>query len=95
MTLNACKLYKLQLFIWACFDNFDCLHQMKLEKERSSSMDKILNKLGSAQKKAEAMRSAVKGTEAHQRGRTNRKTSFFMRFVHMSFLVSCFTCHAS
>lgn len=69
--------------------------EMKLEKERSSSMDKILNKFRSAQRKAEDMRSAVRGSEAHQMGRTNRKTSFFIRSGHMRFLGSCFTCHAS
>jgi len=71
---------------------------MRLEKERSSSMDKILNKLRSAQKKAEDKRRAVRATlasEARQSERTRRKASFFVGSGQMSFLSSCFTSHAS
>ncbi|PPR88413.1 hypothetical protein GOBAR_AA32270 [Gossypium barbadense] len=40
--------------------------EMKLEKKRSSSMDKIMNKLRSAQKRAQDMRSLMLANQAHQ-----------------------------
>ncbi|KAB5526685.1 hypothetical protein DKX38_020532 [Salix brachista] len=40
--------------------------EMKLEKKRSSSMDRIMNKLRSAQKRAQEMRSSVLANQAHQ-----------------------------
>ncbi|GJM86959.1 hypothetical protein PR202_ga02864 [Eleusine coracana subsp. coracana] len=49
--------------------------EMKLEKKRSSSMDKILGKLRSAQKKAQDMRSAVSTTEDQCGVRRSKKTS--------------------
>lgn len=39
--------------------------QMKLEKKRSSSMDKILNKFRAAQMKAQEMRNSISENEAH------------------------------
>ncbi|KAK1280150.1 hypothetical protein QJS04_geneDACA020688 [Acorus gramineus] len=64
--------------------------EMKLEKKRSSSMDKILNKLRSAQRKAQAMRNIVSSSQANQVVRT----STFRRTGQMSSLSGCFTCHA-
>jgi hypothetical protein len=52
---------------------------MKLEKKRSSSMDKILGKLRSAQKKAEDMRSVVSSTEDQCGVRAQRKASSFAK----------------
>ncbi|KAF8377547.1 hypothetical protein HHK36_030929 [Tetracentron sinense] len=40
--------------------------EMKLEKKRSSSMDKIMNKLRLAQRKARDMRSSVSASQPHQ-----------------------------
>ncbi|KAL6633484.1 hypothetical protein ACP70R_026155 [Stipagrostis hirtigluma subsp. patula] len=53
--------------------------EMKLEKKRSSSMDKILSKLRSAQKKAEDMRSAVSASEDQCGRRATKKSSSFAK----------------
>ena len=53
--------------------------QMKLEKKRSSSMDKILVKLRSAQKKAQDMRSVVSSSEDQCSARTTKKKSSFVK----------------
>ncbi|CAO2047377.1 unnamed protein product [Urochloa humidicola] len=53
--------------------------EMKLEKKRSSSMDKILGKLRSAQKKAEDMRSAVSSSEDQCGVRAKKRSSSFMK----------------
>jgi hypothetical protein len=55
------------------------IFQMKLEKKRSSSMDRILGKLRSAQKKAHDMRSVVSYSEDHCGARTTKKTSFLVK----------------
>ncbi|XP_062097837.1 uncharacterized protein LOC133803737 isoform X2 [Humulus lupulus] len=47
--------------------------EMKLEKKRSSSMDKIMKKLKSAQKRARDMRNSVSTNQAHQVSRSNHK----------------------
>lgn len=70
------------------------LSQMKLEKKRSSSMDKIMNKLRSAQKRAQEMRSSVLVNQAHQVTRTSHKAVLFRRTRQMGSLSGCFTCHA-
>lgn len=69
--------------------------EMKLEKKRSSSMDKILNKLRSAQRKAQDMRSAVDTIQSQQvvQG-TPRRISYFRRNGQISSLSGCFTCPA-
>lgn len=67
--------------------------QMKLEKKRSSSMDKIMNKLKSAQKRAQEMRSSMLASRAHQVARTSHKAVSFRRTRQAS-LSGCFTCHA-
>ncbi|KAA8528529.1 hypothetical protein F0562_035884 [Nyssa sinensis] len=68
--------------------------EVKLEKKRSSSMDKILNKLRSAQRKAQGMRSSVLANQAHQVARTSHKIIYFRRTRQISSLSGCFTCHA-
>ncbi|GAU39917.1 hypothetical protein TSUD_05090 [Trifolium subterraneum] len=67
--------------------------EMKLEKKRASSMDKIMNKLRFAQKKAEDMRSSVSANQAHQIARTSHKVMSFRRASQMGTLSGCFTCH--
>ncbi|XP_022772882.1 uncharacterized protein LOC111315436 [Durio zibethinus] len=68
--------------------------EMKLEKKRSSSMDKIMKKLRSAQKKAQEMRSYMLANQTHQVTRTSHKAISFLRTRHMGSLSGCFTCHA-
>lgn len=67
--------------------------ELKLEKERSASVDKILNKLRSAEKKAEEMRSVVRSNQSNQSRSSIRKAAIHHRFGHLSFLKSCFACH--
>lgn len=64
--------------------------EMKLEKRRSSSMNKILKQLRSAQKKAEEMRSSATSSQKHQVAKTTKNS----RPVKISSLSGCFTCHA-
>lgn len=69
--------------------------QMKLEKKRATSMDKIMNKLKSAQKKAQEMRSSVMENQSPEDTRTSSiKSLSFYRTRHMGSLSGCFTCHA-
>ncbi|XP_073127182.1 uncharacterized protein [Henckelia pumila] len=68
--------------------------EMKLEKRRSSSMDKIMNKLRSAQKKAQDMRSSVITNQAQQIERPSVKALSFRRTRQIGSLSGCFTCHA-
>ncbi|KAK7383141.1 hypothetical protein VNO78_28812 [Psophocarpus tetragonolobus] len=68
--------------------------EMKLEKKRASSMDKIMNKLRMAQKKAQEMRSSVLANQPHQVARTPHKAILFSRASQMGSLSGCFTCHA-
>ncbi|PKA55442.1 Uncharacterized protein AXF42_Ash006644 [Apostasia shenzhenica] len=68
--------------------------EMKLEKKRSSSMDKILKKLSSAQKKAEEMRCAVTARQIHQVAKATKNISYVNRTQQTSSLSGCFTCHA-
>lgn len=67
---------------------------MKLEKERSSSMEKILIKLRSAEKKAKEMRNAASANQAQDISQTPRKASYFRRDGQIRSLRSCFTCRA-
>uniref|UniRef100_A0A0D9YYM2 Remorin C-terminal domain-containing protein n=1 Tax=Oryza glumipatula TaxID=40148 RepID=A0A0D9YYM2_9ORYZ len=53
--------------------------EMKLEKKRSSSMDRILGKLRTAQKKAQDMRSAVSVSEDQYGVRATKKASYLRR----------------
>ncbi|KAH7566587.1 hypothetical protein ACOSP7_023148 [Xanthoceras sorbifolium] len=71
--------------------------EMKLEKKRAHSMDKILNKLKSAQMKVQEMRSSIT-TSARQDvkiPKASHKVRFFHKYVQMSSLRGCFTCHAT
>ncbi|KAK7310849.1 hypothetical protein RJT34_08610 [Clitoria ternatea] len=68
--------------------------EMKLEKRRASSMDKIMNKLRLAQKKAQEMRSSVSPNQNDQVVRTSHRASSFLRTSQMRSLSGCFTCHA-
>lgn len=69
--------------------------EMKLEKKRSASMDKILNKLRIAQMKAQEMRSSKSDSSAQLVAKTSHKVVFFRKYVKMGSLRGCFTCHAS
>ncbi|MED6218736.1 hypothetical protein PIB30_029184 [Stylosanthes scabra] len=70
--------------------------EMKLEKKRAYSMDRIMNKLKLAQKKAEEMRSSVINTEAEddQGVKTSPKAKSFLRISKMGSLSGCFNRHA-
>ncbi|XP_073304765.1 uncharacterized protein [Primulina huaijiensis] len=68
--------------------------EMQLEKKRSSSMDKIMNKLRSAQKKAQNMRSLTITNQSHQVERPSVKALSFRRTRQIGSLSGCFTCHA-
>ncbi|XP_022895211.1 uncharacterized protein LOC111409390 [Olea europaea var. sylvestris] len=67
--------------------------EMKLEKKRSSSMDKIMNKLRSAQKKAQEMRSSALANQANPVAKTSSKAISFRRTRPVGSLSGCFTCH--
>ncbi|KAK2657478.1 hypothetical protein Ddye_010530 [Dipteronia dyeriana] len=60
--------------------------EMNLEKKRSHSMDKILNKLKSSQMKARKMRSSISDRQDGKIPKASRK---------IRFLRGCFTCHAT
>lgn len=69
--------------------------QMKLEKKRSSSMDKIMNKLKSAQRKAQEMRSSATSNNGNQQlARTSHKVLSLHRTRQIGSLSGCFTCYA-
>ncbi|KAK8572500.1 hypothetical protein V6N13_048098 [Hibiscus sabdariffa] len=68
--------------------------EMKLEKKRRSSLDKIMNKLRSAQKRAEEMRSLMLANQAHQVTKASHKAISLRRTHQMGSLSGCFTCHA-
>ncbi|XP_065847673.1 uncharacterized protein [Euphorbia lathyris] len=68
--------------------------EMKLEKKRSSSMDRIMNKLRSAQKRAQDMRSSVLTNQASQVSRSSHKAISFRRTRQIGSFSGCFTCHA-
>uniref|UniRef100_A0A6N2MJU4 Remorin C-terminal domain-containing protein n=1 Tax=Salix viminalis TaxID=40686 RepID=A0A6N2MJU4_SALVM len=68
--------------------------EMKLEKKRSSSMDRIMDKLRSAQKRAQEMRSSVLANQSHQVSTNSRKAISLCRTRQKGSLSGCFTCHA-
>ncbi|WCJ31142.1 Remorin family protein [Euphorbia peplus] len=70
--------------------------EMKLEKKRASSIDKILSKLRVAQIKAQEMRKSFASTpqEQPQIPKISRKVSLFHRHKRFSPWNTCFTCHA-
>lgn len=69
--------------------------QMKLEKKRSSSMDKIMNKFKSAQRKAQEMRSSISANQANEVTNSSQTALSFHRTPQLGSLSGCFTCHAS
>lgn len=62
---------------------------MKLEKKRSSSLDRILSTLRSAQRKAQGMRDAATASQDDQLSRKTKKTPHVTKNWS-----GCFTCHA-
>ncbi|KAJ0795395.1 putative remorin [Helianthus annuus] len=68
--------------------------EMKLEKKRSSSMDRIIHKLQSAQKKAHEMRELVSSNQPHQVAKSSHKTVSLIKTCNVRFLTGCFTCPA-
>ncbi|RCV11964.1 hypothetical protein SETIT_2G229400v2 [Setaria italica] len=69
---------------------------IKLEKKRSSSLDKILNTLKSAQRKAQVMRErdAATANQDEKGSRKAKKTAQLSKNGQISSLSGCFTCHA-
>ncbi|KAL6656127.1 hypothetical protein ACP70R_006953 [Stipagrostis hirtigluma subsp. patula] len=69
---------------------------IKLEKKRSSSLDKILNTLRSAQRKAQVMREheAATANQDEKSSRKTKKTGQLNKNGQISSLSGCFTCHA-
>uniref|UniRef100_A0A453KYY6 Remorin C-terminal domain-containing protein n=1 Tax=Aegilops tauschii subsp. strangulata TaxID=200361 RepID=A0A453KYY6_AEGTS len=70
------------------------LSQMKLEKKRSFSLDRILNTLRSAQRKAQGMRDAATASQDEHLCRKAKKTSHVTKNGQIRSLSGCFTCHA-
>ncbi|XP_059641476.1 uncharacterized protein LOC132283535 [Cornus florida] len=68
--------------------------EMKLEKKRSASMDKILNKLKIAEMKAQEMRSSVSDNHSPQIRRSYDKVLVLRKYVKIGSLRNWFTCHA-
>ncbi|XP_051149950.1 uncharacterized protein LOC127264453 [Andrographis paniculata] len=69
--------------------------EMKLEKKRAWSMNKIMKKLRSAQKKAQDMRSSMLANPAGDRtSRPFERALSFRRTRPIGSLSGCFTCHA-
>lgn len=69
--------------------------EMKLEKKRSSSMDKILNKLRRAQMKGEKMRSLIPDKQNQQVSKTYWKVFSFRKYTQTWSPNSCFGNHDS
>ncbi|KAK7406547.1 hypothetical protein VNO78_08174 [Psophocarpus tetragonolobus] len=67
--------------------------EMKLEKKKSSSMDKILNKLRRAQMKAEKMRNQITVEEGQQVSKTLKLLSLH-KYSQLWSPRSCFSSHA-
>ncbi|KHN41517.1 hypothetical protein glysoja_047863 [Glycine soja] len=65
--------------------------EMKLEKKRSSSTDKILNKLRRAQLKAENMRSSIPVQQSHQVSKC--RVFSFSKYAQIWSPTSCFRSH--
>ncbi|CAM0951671.1 unnamed protein product [Alopecurus aequalis] len=67
---------------------------IKLEKKRSSSLDRILNTLRSAQRKAQGMRDEATASQDEQLSRKAKRTPRVTKNRQMRSLSGCFTCHA-
>ncbi|CAI0430051.1 unnamed protein product [Linum tenue] len=68
--------------------------EMKLERKRSSSMDKILTKLTTAQLKAQQMRSSMPSVQEQQIPKRSQKSKSTYRHKRFGSMRSCFNCHA-
>ncbi|KAK9112766.1 hypothetical protein Scep_020285 [Stephania cephalantha] len=68
--------------------------EMKLEKKRSSSMDRIMKKLRLAQRKAQEMRTSISANQSQQIVQASNRTLSFRKANQMGSLSGCFTCHA-
>ncbi|CAI9752849.1 unnamed protein product [Fraxinus pennsylvanica] len=66
--------------------------EVKLEKKRSASMDKILNRLKTAQIKAQVMRNSSKD-HAQQAPKTSKQRVFFCTYIKMGSFSNYFCCH--
>ncbi|XP_055804939.1 uncharacterized protein LOC129873787 isoform X2 [Solanum dulcamara] len=66
--------------------------EMKLEKRRSASMDKILNKLRHAQVKAQDMRRATSESQPRQSQRDSNRLIPFREYFKIASFGSCFVC---
>ncbi|XP_014519479.1 uncharacterized protein LOC106776513 [Vigna radiata var. radiata] len=69
--------------------------EMKLEKKKSSSMEKILNKLRRAQMKAEKMRNQITVEDDQQQVSKTRKVFSFQKYLQIWSPRNCFGTHAS
>uniref|UniRef100_A0A0D9XEG5 Remorin C-terminal domain-containing protein n=1 Tax=Leersia perrieri TaxID=77586 RepID=A0A0D9XEG5_9ORYZ len=67
---------------------------MKIEKKRSSSLDKIWSTLRSAQRRAQAMHESAAANQDEQPSRKAKRTSHLTKNGQISSLSGCFTCHA-
>lgn len=67
--------------------------QMKLEKRRTTSVNRILNKLRIAQIKAQDLRESVLDNHAKNAPRSEPKVVPFRNLAKMGSLGSCFTGH--
>uniref|UniRef100_A0A0E0ESY5 Remorin C-terminal domain-containing protein n=1 Tax=Oryza meridionalis TaxID=40149 RepID=A0A0E0ESY5_9ORYZ len=67
---------------------------MKIEKKRSSSLDKIWNTLRSAQRRAQVMRETAAANQDEQSSGKAKRTSHLNKNGQISSLSGCFTCHA-
>ncbi|XP_057491772.1 uncharacterized protein LOC130777416 isoform X2 [Actinidia eriantha] len=68
--------------------------EMKLEKKRTASMDKIMNKVRIAQTKAQEMRNSTPDVYARPSRKGSYKVAFFYKHIKTSLLRGCFTCRA-
>ncbi|CAJ1929623.1 unnamed protein product [Sphenostylis stenocarpa] len=68
--------------------------EMKLEKKKSSSMEKILNKLRRAQMKAEKMRNQITVEQDQQQVFNTRRVFSFQKHAHIWSPRNCFGTHA-
>lgn len=58
-------------------------------------MNKIMNRLRLAQRKAQEMRSSVSDSQVNEVTTTAKKTASFCKVGHMGSLTGCFNCHSS
>uniref|UniRef100_A0A7N0UXH6 Remorin C-terminal domain-containing protein n=2 Tax=Kalanchoe fedtschenkoi TaxID=63787 RepID=A0A7N0UXH6_KALFE len=68
--------------------------EMKLEKKRLSSMDKIMNKMRLAQKKGQEMRRVVLANQAQQASSSSDRAISLRATRPLSSLSACFICRA-